>query len=195
MRPCRIDAPPAGWPPLQLLALFPRPVHGAPDAVRRETLRRLVRQVLQERAGQALAAGLLELPRDRRGAQAVSISHGARLSLLAWCPSGTVGVDLVELDSLAQAIPPELVATAALYLGPDAAAQVAAAAHAGQARTRFAVAWAGMEARLKCLGLALDEWQPERARSLANVHQAAVRALDADGLACTGWVGSIAWRA
>lgn len=51
-----------------------------------------------------------------------------------------------------------------------------------------------MEARLKCLGLALDEWQPARATRLATTGCAPVRAVGpAAGQKCD-WVGSVAWH-
>jgi 4'-phosphopantetheinyl transferase len=194
LQACSTGAMPSAWPGVRVLALFRTPEPEMAKALGRADARRLARQVLQEHAGQALATPCLELPRHHRGAQRVSISHDANLSLLAWCAVGTVGVDLVTLDSLAHASPQELVSTAQLYLGPEAAESVAAAAQASEARTRFAIRWADMEAKLKCLGLELDEWHPARARSLEAINSVPVQAVDANGQACTRWVGCVAWR-
>lgn len=160
----------------------------------RQAARRLARQLVVERFGAGAAGLWLQGPSATRGARAVSFSHEAGVSLVAWCPSGTVGVDLVDLDSLALASPQELAATAALYLRPQASAEVAAATTAGEARRRFALRWAGQEARLKCLGLELDEWQPALARSLVSAGVVQVTVVDQDGSASRPWIGCVAWR-
>lgn len=192
---CNTEALPKAWPSLQVLALFRASEPQATEALGRAAARRLTRQVFREQVGDGPVAQSLDLPGHVRGAQSQSISHEATISLLAWCSAGAIGVDLVTLDSLACACQDELVATAKLYLGHDAAKGVAAAAHASEARTCFAVLWASMEAKLKCLGMELDEWHRTRAQILASVSSVRVNAVDASGKACADWVGSVAWRA
>jgi phosphopantetheinyl transferase (holo-ACP synthase) len=192
---CSMGVLPAGWPPLQVLALFPPRQPGAAPDLARQAARRLARQLVLERFGVEAPGLPLQAPRATCGARTVSFSHEAGVSLLAWCPSGTVGIDLVGLDSLALASPQELAATAALYLGPQACAEVAAATTAGEARRRFALRWAGHEARLKCLGLELDEWRPALARWLGAAGVVQVTVADQDGSASGTWIGCVAWRA
>jgi phosphopantetheinyl transferase (holo-ACP synthase) len=192
---CSTGRLPAGWPPLKVLALFPPRQPVAVPELARQAARRLVRQVVAERFRAEAPELLLHEPRATRGARAVSFSHEAGVSLVAWCPNGAVGVDVVDLDSLALASPQELAATAALYLGPQASAEVAAATTAAAARERFALRWAGLEARLKCLGLELEEWQPARARSLASAGVVQVTVEPAHVRASRLWIGCVAWRA
>ncbi|MEO8278283.1 MAG: 4'-phosphopantetheinyl transferase superfamily protein [Ideonella sp.] len=192
---CSIDTPPAGWPPLQVLALFPPIQPGAAPALVRASAQGMARQVLMQRAGAETPAQWQELPRAARGARSVSFSHEAGASLLAWCATGAIGVDLVDLDSLALASQQELAATAALYLGPIEAAAVAAAPQASEARLRFAVGWASLEARLKCLGLELDEWQSARADSLDSTAVVQVFVPDRDAQISGRWIGCAAWWA
>jgi len=150
-------------------------------------------------AGAEFAAAAAELPAAERGAQAFSFSHEAEASLLAWCPSGeagasgAIGVDLLDLDSLAQASPHELADTAALYLGPECAADLSA--QPSQAHLRFAQAWTRHEARLKCLGLGLEEWQPALAQRLGSTEVAEVQVPDGEGRVLARWVAAVAWAA
>jgi phosphopantetheinyl transferase (holo-ACP synthase) len=191
---CSTGVLPAGWPPLQVLALFPPRQPDAEPELARQTARRLARQLVVERFG-AEAPGLLQGPRATRHARAVSFSHEDGVSLVALCLNGTVGIDVVDLDSLALASPKELAVTAALYMGPQASAEVAAAPTAAAARKRFALRWAGLEARLKCLGLDLDEWQPTRARSLCSVGVVQVTVGDSGSSASRLLIACLAWRA
>lgn len=192
MQACRVDAMPSDWAGVQVLALRAPRAHSA--ALARAAARQQARQLLRQRAGDAFADRLLELPAQLRGAQRVSISHDTTVSLLAWCAAGAVGVDVCELASLANASTDELVATAALYLGPRVSIDIAAAAAGGQARATFALHWTALEARLKCLGMQLGEWQPEQARRLAAVSCVRIRPVDGDRLASSQWVGCIAWH-
>ncbi|WP_295990821.1 4'-phosphopantetheinyl transferase superfamily protein [Rugamonas sp.] len=84
----------------------------------------------------------------------ISISHESGLSLAAVNLRGAIGVDLMRVHEVADW---EVVARD--YLGPDAA-RTLAAIPAGQRAKAFAAAWTAREAGLKCLGLALQEWQP-----------------------------------
>ncbi len=193
---CGTEALPPHWPRLQVLAIFHRPAPAATPGQARAAAQQLAREVLRENAGADLAARGLDLPRPRRGGQAVSVSHEAAVSLLAWSEqaAGAVGVDVVALDSLAHASPQALVDTAGLYLGPDAAREVAAAPQPDDARLCFARHWASLEARLKCLGLELDEWRPARARSLDGVGCVQVGAIGPGGQPCRRWTACVAWR-
>ncbi len=177
---------PVSWPPIQLRLVWRPPradAHAIAPAADRDEARVLVRRLLRQHAGPALANRLDACAADQRGGQPVSVSHDGRLSLVAWCHTGRLGVDLVDLASLADASPAELQDTARCYLGPDAAQALGlatdaptgtglgpadpAAQHTIHAlRLRFAAAWASQEARLKCLGLALDEWSPARSARL-----------------------------
>lgn len=195
VQPCASASPPAHWPPLQLRVLYPPRQPGAAPAQQRLAAQDLARQVLRQQLGADQTAQWLGLPRAARGAQALSLSHEPGASLLAWCPSGAIGVDIVDLDSLAQACPHELADTAALYLGPDAAAAVAALPVASDARSCFARHWTRLEARLKCLGRELDEWQPARAAALSRTAAVPVHVPGRDGRLCTRWIASVAWRA
>ena len=95
----------------------------------------------------------------------LSVSHEPGLSLLAVGFASRIGIDLLrqpaqpewqdEIDRLARD-----------YLGPDSAAQLAATRNKERPR-RFAELWTQQEARLKCLGLALEEWSPALAATLA----------------------------
>lgn len=192
---CRIDPLPASWPLLPVLVWFRTPEPAGAAAHDRAAASGLARQMLRQHAGPAMVAQLLQQPRHLRGAQSVSVSHDSHVSLLAWCGVGAVGVDVVALGSLAHAGPQELVATAKLYLGPCVASSVAAEPHAKAAQHAFAMHWACMEARLKCLGLELDEWGPARAQKLASVDSVHVNAVDGYGKASRQWVGCVAWSA
>ena len=168
---------------------------GVAQALERAGARRLARQVLQQQLGAAEATRCLALPRAARGAQRVSFSHQAGASLLALCEHGAIGVDLVDLDGLALASQQDLVATAALYLGPDGAAAVAAAPQASEARIRFGLRWAGLEARLKCLGRELGEWRPALDCSLSTVDVVQVQVVDRNAQPSRRWIGCVAWTA
>jgi phosphopantetheinyl transferase (holo-ACP synthase) len=194
VQPCSADVWPASWPTVQLLALFQQPTPGLGPAQARATASLHARQVLHQRAGPAMAERLLQGPRHLRGAQPVSVSHDAALSMLAWCAVGVVGVDLVVLDSLARSSQAELANTASLYLGPEVANAVASQANSNAAQACFAMHWASLEARLKCLGLALDEWCPTRAQTLALVDCVRVNVVDAAGRPGAQAVACVAWR-
>jgi 4'-phosphopantetheinyl transferase len=84
----------------------------------------------------------------------LSISHESALSIAAICCRGTVGVDLMRIDA-----DMEWESVAADYLGPQACSRIANAPFACQAQA-FAREWTRLEASLKCLGMALAEWQP-----------------------------------
>ena len=82
----------------------------------------------------------------------LSISHEGALSIAAIHLHGAVGVDMLHVQ-----LPAEALAVTLDYLGPDAA-QALTVATPEQRPAVFAAAWTGHEARLKCLGIDLGEW-------------------------------------
>lgn len=92
----------------------------------------------------------------------LSISHEGRFSVAAWRPHGAVGVDLAPIVAL-----PDCLDLARDYLGPEAAAALAARPPARRPAA-FAQAWSAHEASLKCLGIGLVEWDAEIARRVAG---------------------------
>ena len=92
----------------------------------------------------------------------LSISHDEGLSVAAIRMQGAVGVDVMRIVDA-----PDSTAVARDYLGPDAARALAALPAPARAAA-FARAWSAHEARLKCLGLALAEWNPALAAALAT---------------------------
>jgi len=92
----------------------------------------------------------------------LAISHDGDLSVAAFSTDGgAVGIDVTRIVPV-----PDWAPVARDYLGP-VAEQDLAALPAGERDTAFAQAWSEHEARLKCLGLQLDEWRAERAPLLA----------------------------
>jgi 4'-phosphopantetheinyl transferase len=92
---------------------------------------------------------------------ALAISHDGDLSVAAFRDDGgAVGIDVTRIVPV-----PDWEPVARDYLGP-AAAQALASLPAGGRDEAFAHAWSGHEARLKCLGLQLDEWRGEREPAL-----------------------------
>lgn len=83
---------------------------------------------------------------------AAAISHDGELSLAAFRFDGPVGIDAMQVVPV-----PDWQAVARDYLGPAAAA-VLAAVPEGDRDAAFARAWSEREARLKCLGWPLREW-------------------------------------
>jgi 4'-phosphopantetheinyl transferase len=103
---------------------------------------------------------LLEDHGVRRRA-ALSISHDGELSLAAIRFDGDVGIDVMRVVDF-----PDWQAVARDYLGPALAASLSALAPARRAAA-FARAWSEREARLKCLGVQLGEWNTAGERRLA----------------------------
>lgn len=127
------------------------------------------------RAGQTLPWGL-------------SISHAPGLSLAAWSPQNTVGIDLQTVPH--DAAPEELLHTATLFLGSKTAATLARQAQSTHFVEAFTHLWAAHEAALKCLGLGLVEYQPALAAQLARVQ---VAPLPLPAWAGAGRVAALAW--
>ncbi len=86
----------------------------------------------------------------------ISMSYSQDVALIALCPGARIGVDLTAIAAL-----PDWAQVAQLYLGPKSAARLAACEE-GARDALFALAWAKLEARGKCLGLGLQEWSPAR---------------------------------
>lgn len=87
---------------------------------------------------------------------ALAISHDGDISVAAISLAGDVGIDVSQVVPV-----PDWEPVARDYLGP-AVAQALAAVPADTRDVAFAHAWSEYEARLKCCGSQLDEWQAER---------------------------------
>ena len=154
----------------------------------RDAARQQVRQVLRELLGDE---PLVSTPGQairvaRPGSKiGISVSHEARLSLVAVNFAGPVGIDLMR--PLASADWHEQIPTLAHdYLGPRVAQHLASFPAAEQIRY-FAEAWTQHEARLKCFGLGLEEWHPALAERLSACR---VEPLTLPG----GYIGAVAYR-
>lgn len=86
----------------------------------------------------------------------ISISYSQDLALIALCAGARIGIDVTETAPM-----PDWAAVARSYLGPAVLARLAPADGAARDKA-FALAWAELEARGKCLGLGLQEWSAER---------------------------------
>lgn len=86
----------------------------------------------------------------------ISMSYGQDVALVAICPGADIGIDVTEVAPM-----PDWHQVARLYLGPASASHLATLDGVARDR-RFALAWAELEARGKCLGLGLQEWSPAR---------------------------------
>ena len=85
----------------------------------------------------------------------LAISHDGELSLAAISLHGAVGIDVTRILEI-----PDWQPVARDYLGPEVAAALAVLDPPARA-SAFARAWSEREARLKCLGWPLAEWNPE----------------------------------
>lgn len=150
---------------------------GRPEVWRCQSRDRPVRDVARALLRDILAACLGTLP-DRVPLQlepgrapavaaswqgmrlSISMSYAGDVALIGVCPGASIGVDLVEIVSL-----PDWAQVAQLYLGPDATQRLANMDRAVRDKA-FAMAWAELEARSKCLGLGLQEWSPARQQRL-----------------------------
>jgi 4'-phosphopantetheinyl transferase len=143
------DGPASG--PLHIIG-----VRGQPDrATARRTIRLALLAALAEASGRpASAIQLCGAPGEAPYALldgrriALSISHDGDLSVAAMrLDGGAVGIDVMQVTDV-----PEWQAVARDYLGPACAATL-------DGMPAFARAWSEREARLKCRGMALDEWR------------------------------------
>ena len=159
-----------------------------PNTAIRDVARQQVRQILGKLLGEEelLSSPGQAISVARPGSKTgISVSHEAGLSLVAVNFAGPVGIDLVRpLDSpdWREQIP----ALAQDYLGQRVAQHLASFPAAEQMRY-FAEAWTQHEARLKCLGLGLEEWHPALAERLSACR---VEQLTLPG----GYIGAVAYR-
>lgn len=119
----------------------------------------------------------------------LSIAHAPGLSLVAWHAGGAVGVDVQALPPGADAA--ELRRTAALVLPPESVLALDQQAQTAPFFEAFCAQWAAHEARLKCLGQPLVEWNPALAAGLAGVCTAA---LVLPPWAPSAGAAALAWR-
>lgn len=135
----------------------------------RDTARRLVRGVLREILGDieliSVPGQAIRLARPDSPI-GISVSHEWGLSLLAVNFSGPVGIDLLRIPDDPD-WEGQIPALAKDYLSPKMARQLNDQAPPERLAS-FAQAWATHEARLKCRGLALVEWNSELEKSLAE---------------------------
>jgi len=133
----------------------------APPTHVRDTARDLVREALQAHLPALLNVAPVsvigepgEAPRlaPPHGGIGLSIAHESGLSLVAIHAQGPVGVDVMQVIAM-----PDALDVALAYLGPEVA-QALAERSADQIDRAFAQAWTAHEARLKCLGMQLEEW-------------------------------------
>jgi 4'-phosphopantetheinyl transferase len=104
-------------------------------------------------SGSGLAPYATVHGKDGERRVALAFSHDEALSLAAIGLDGPVGIDVMRIVEI-----PDWQALARDYLGPGAAQALAAHAPADRPAA-LARAWSEREARLKCLGLGLGEWQ------------------------------------
>jgi 4'-phosphopantetheinyl transferase len=134
----------------------------------RQEVRAVLRRFLATWSGSTEEAiALIETPRGPvwEGELAghllnISLSY---TNLEAWIGlrrGGALGV-----DAMTMAVLPEMEAVARLYLGPAAWAAIQSAPEPARA---FALAWTGLEARLKCLKQPLTEWPANESRPPAG---------------------------
>ncbi|GAA5176163.1 4'-phosphopantetheinyl transferase superfamily protein [Niveibacterium umoris] len=178
--------PDAAPPPDARLIVIGLPT--APDAPRERT-RLQVRRVLREVLAARLSLRFDNVPLQTTPGRAprlaapfahigLSFAHEAGLSLLAISFDGAVGVDLTPLS----AVPQDWPGVARDYFGPAIAERLLRIADDG-AVAAFAAEWSAMEARRKCAGMALVEWQGNASLPPTSTSPLALP---------PGWVGSLA---
>jgi 4'-phosphopantetheinyl transferase len=121
---------------------------------------------------------VLDAPEGRRCGW-LAISHDGELSVAAISLQGAVGIDVTRIVDV-----PDWQPVARDYLGPEVAAALAPLAPPARAAA-FARAWSEREARLKCLGWPIAEWNPE-AEPVLQACRCAALALP------EGYVGALA---
>ena len=160
-----------------------------PQTTIRNAARRQVRQLLGELLpGETLISTPAQAIRlARPGSKiGISVSHEVGLSLVAINYAGPVGIDLMRpLDGADWR--EQILALAQDYLGPQIAQHLASLPAAAQMRY-FAEAWTQHEARLKYLGLGLQEWQLALAQRLSAIYVEQLSLPD-------GYIGAVAYSA
>lgn len=86
----------------------------------------------------------------------ISMSYSRDVALIALCPGARIGIDVTEIAPM-----PDWAQVARLYLGPASVSRLAALDAVSRDKM-FALAWAELEARGKCLGMGLQEWSSAR---------------------------------
>lgn len=109
--------------------------------------------------GQALR---IELPGHGIVSIGLSASHEAGLSVAAIRQGGPVGIDIMRIMPAF-----DWQAVARDYLGPQVLQRIASQPEPDQPQA-FAREWTRLEARLKCLGIGLQEWCPALAQRLES---------------------------
>ena len=155
-----------------------------PPGSARDTVRALARAALADLLGVTTLTSVRGEPPRAPGQPGLhlSLSHAEGLSLLA-CHSAAVGVDVQALPVQADA------ATAALFLGPNWQLAQSGKAQAAPISIAFSAAWTQHEARLKCAGEPLVEWNDALAARLARYACAPLH-----GAALRGWCAALAWE-
>jgi len=166
----------------------------APQTQLREGARDLVREALQAHLPALLSSTQVKLisepgqpprlaaPHEGVG---ISIAHESGLSLVAIHLQGPVGVDLMRVLDM-----PDALVVAHAYLGPDVAEALEALPPPEQVQA-FAQAWTAHEARLKCLGMPLQEWHEGLDEQLRDCE---LQAVDVSLRAPAPMVANLAWR-
>lgn len=145
-----------------------------PETQRRDRARSMVRSEIGRALAEKLGAGEGTIPLISQPGHpirlappwshvGISVSHEAGLSVMAIRLDGPIGIDLLRLGPAI----PDIPALSRDYLGPAMSDEIAAQAMDRQGAA-FARAWCRFEAKLKCLGLPLREWDPELDRRLAG---------------------------
>jgi 4'-phosphopantetheinyl transferase len=162
----------------------------APRTPVRDTARDLVREALQAHLPTLLNSAQVSVVSDPGQAPCLaaphegvglSIAHESGLSLVGVHTEGPVGVDVMQVMAM-----PDALDVARAYLGPEAA-QALAKRRADQIDHEFALAWTAHEARIKCLGMQLEEWHEGLGTMLSACSLLALP-LPAP------WVAHLAWR-
>ena len=158
-----------------------------PNTLNRDVARQQVRQVLREILGdeELVSSPGQPIRLARQGSTTgISVSHEAGLSLVAVNYAGPVGIDLMRPLATADWFE-QILVVAHDYLGPEIAQELACLPAEVQMR-QFAERWVEHEARLKYLGLGLEEWQPTLAQRLSACR---VEQLVLPG----GYIGAVAY--
>ncbi|MGZ8262044.1 MAG: 4'-phosphopantetheinyl transferase superfamily protein, partial [Methylotenera sp.] len=113
----------------------------------------------------------------------LSVSHELGMSLAAINMNGRVGIDVMAINSTPATN--EIYTLAADYLGCQAAEHIARLPSEQQSK-RFSETWTELEARLKCRGEPLAEWDPAKEQWLAACTSRVLQMLD-------GYVGTVAF--
>ncbi|OIR04490.1 hypothetical protein GALL_134240 [mine drainage metagenome] len=147
----------------------------------RTEIRQQARKALKEALAMLLDYPVTEIEFESQPGQAIqllhpklniglSISHDHGMSLVAINMNGKIGVDLMTLNS-SPAIN-EIHTLATDYLGDKTAEYIAQLPSALQ-QEAFAKEWTALEARIKCNGEALAEWNIVKI-NLANINSRAL---------------------